>query len=712
MAYKELIIEIQQALHGYQNGHQLLACSRDLTLVAKKAILFQSDLSGSMVDSGFDTYFTGYPIKESNIYIFARTWYAPEMERPGCVWTHSLILEFTDIGKIPNLTYLNKFFLRPQSGQYSNYSIPLTIDISNQFTISDVENDYLIDHQRLVMSALYESPFKTIIIPSNSSSTYEIIILRIWSDQWPRLRRNFTFCSGALSLKTMDEREYDLQVTPIRRLSSLERQSNDSEVIGSQSDQLQKWIKIFYSYPTADIRKFFWSFGSDMEGERKNFIPLLYLFDALHSKDFSLSKINQYVNEYFPNNDQGKFLKKSLFGMKSILPVTEKEILSFLLTTNDYPSLNYKELELSQRINNLVNNNEFTSEEFIALLRNVKPHLFEWIKWEEIILPTEFILKLIEEESSILPILIKRWPEIATETSIWNLNFQIQKKIFYELLEFKNITWEPILEAVLSSKSEIIYDFRKNLGSDVTRFSLQWYSNKANCQILENWAKYITKDDEVFYDWIDQNKNKLTPTIFLLIFTYLSPKEIEYLKIDSKFMIKGYEDIKLIGTGDLINYISYKLLAVGFGNSVRSSYLLVERTFPIVYQEVCNNNIGESIWRVVPRESAIQDYDDFLNPLLLFKNWDKHNKIKFDVANWDIGRQLIIKTVNKYIQNSWPLQSFAAAFSGQREFKECISYCCTFKKGTEHIRKFIYEIDQEKIRLNPEQKGVLKKYFF
>mgnify|MGYP001569522372 FL=1 len=79
------------------------------------------------------------------------------------------------------------------------------------------------------------------------------------------------------------------------------------------------------------------------------------------------------------------------------------------------------------------------------------------------------------------------------------------------------------------------------------------------------------------------------------------------------------------------------------------------------------------------------------------------------MEKWDIGRQLIVKTVNQFIQNKWPLQSFVATFSGKREFKEAFLYCYTFEKGTRLVSKLIYEIKHERIKLNTEQKQIIIK---
>ena len=91
---------IEQALHGYVNGHHLLAFSNVFSDKSQRLMDILSDLSGPEVKEGFTEYITGYPLYEDKYYAIAKTWYAPEMKRPGCVWTHTLLIDFKDLNKI------------------------------------------------------------------------------------------------------------------------------------------------------------------------------------------------------------------------------------------------------------------------------------------------------------------------------------------------------------------------------------------------------------------------------------------------------------------------------------------------------------------------------------------------------------------------------------------------------------------------------------
>ena len=98
---EELVLH--QALHGYSEGHRLLESSIPIPDDLKRLMQRMSDLSGSSVINGFQDYLTGYPLSSLNAYALAKTWYAPEMSRPGCVWTHTFVIAASVLARIASL---------------------------------------------------------------------------------------------------------------------------------------------------------------------------------------------------------------------------------------------------------------------------------------------------------------------------------------------------------------------------------------------------------------------------------------------------------------------------------------------------------------------------------------------------------------------------------------------------------------------------------
>ena len=56
------MIKIEQALHGYANGHQLITSSIELGMEDRSRIDELSDLSGICTENDFTDYYTGYPL--------------------------------------------------------------------------------------------------------------------------------------------------------------------------------------------------------------------------------------------------------------------------------------------------------------------------------------------------------------------------------------------------------------------------------------------------------------------------------------------------------------------------------------------------------------------------------------------------------------------------------------------------------------------------
>ena len=202
--------KLHQALHGYADGHHQLALSTQLKPRDKKRLLALSDISGPGARVSDDGYLTGYPLSESGFFALARTWPAPEMERPGCVWTHTLLIDFTDLATIETLTGLLGLFRRPRAASAApEYARPTTIECSPQAHDAAIAENWA----RRVMAGLYGMPRER-IVASHFGDEVDLTVLALWSQQWPRLRRSFRFCTFATVDRSADSDRFDLQVVP------------------------------------------------------------------------------------------------------------------------------------------------------------------------------------------------------------------------------------------------------------------------------------------------------------------------------------------------------------------------------------------------------------------------------------------------------------------------------------------------------------------
>jgi hypothetical protein len=267
-------LKLQQALHGYSEGHRLLGSSIDLVGRDAKIMLMMSDASGPAAVIGDDGYLTGYPLPESGYYAFARTWSAPEMPRPGCVWTHTILVEFSDIPALRSASRLLGLFRRPR-GKDSGYDEALTLASEGSANASPPDPDVA----RRILWAIYGNPSRPIVMSILGQRERDELVLAVWDQQWPRLKRAFRFCTLSFADRSAGGNVFDLQFLPsserIPRAqfrTALDADRSEVEI----SHWLEDAVSDLQDGPAGDLRRFLRTAGSDVSG-REAFVPLASL---------------------------------------------------------------------------------------------------------------------------------------------------------------------------------------------------------------------------------------------------------------------------------------------------------------------------------------------------------------------------------------------------------------------------------------------------
>ena len=281
-----------------------------------------SDLSGHGLVRGFDEYLTGYPLAELGAYALAKTWYAPEMPRPGCVWTHTLLIPFAKLGSAQSLQRFVRLFVRPRVDEYSEFRNPRDATIDGEHLDDDVWPKHAVANSSDVLRRLYESPDEAILVPVSSATLAEKVFLEIWSQQWPRLRRSFTFCTGSISGRRLDGRWFDLQGVPKKRIDDVVRTSSNSVVaelkVLLSTVEVGGWWRAAIddlSGSTNVLRNFLFEFGAEAGGGRRDFVPMAELCLAINSEaNDSIEGLVRSLNVLFPNPSMGVKLKGRLLA--------------------------------------------------------------------------------------------------------------------------------------------------------------------------------------------------------------------------------------------------------------------------------------------------------------------------------------------------------------------------------------------------------------
>lgn len=296
-------MNVDQCLFGYEDGHRLLASS--LPLGDALSLLTElSDLAPGTHFGESGGYWTGLPVASLGRYVLMRTWPAPEMSRPGCVWTHALLIDPKILGTIKDLSVLQSAVLKPgKPADKVQYRIPLNIQTVDTAGAVERQDEEVIG---ALLSTLYGELRSSVEI--RLPGELDLALFTIWSQQWPRLRRNFRFQTAASrSLKTYSTIRFDV----LAKLSSPDRYRTKSHTHN------QEWIiaavKDAECQRGGELRSFLWHYGQDVRRQRGSFRPLteMHLLHNREPEDVAV-RVFHIVRHAFPEIHDALSLKQDL----------------------------------------------------------------------------------------------------------------------------------------------------------------------------------------------------------------------------------------------------------------------------------------------------------------------------------------------------------------------------------------------------------------
>lgn len=315
---------IDQCLFGYDDGHRLLASSQKIGSDAAFELTPLSDLvSGALfgLDGG---YWTGLPAPKLGKYVLMRTWPAPEMRRPGCVWTHGLLIDPTHFEAIRDLGQLRRLARRPiHPAERDAYEHPIEfLPAPNQRPSSNPPRNTL---ARELFEAIYgDGGSEAREILCDLPEGLDELVFEVWSQQWPKLRRNFRFQTALLRGTAASATRFDIQFRYGHR-GRAELQSNSSAVI----PWLSTAIRDLDGASSGKLRAFLWRYGEGVIRQKGSFRPLCEIH-AIGSGDVSAGGFPAKVANWFPDRDDARELKQDIVD-GTIFPNLQLDFVEYAL---------------------------------------------------------------------------------------------------------------------------------------------------------------------------------------------------------------------------------------------------------------------------------------------------------------------------------------------------------------------------------------------
>lgn len=307
-------MRIEQLLHGYDNGHRLLAGSVLLKNNAEMdAIATLSDWSEYVAPGdGDSSYVTAYPLNESGYYVIAKTWYADEMKRPGCVWTHSLLIPYDALNRLDNFRRISSLFVRPTlESHWDDYSN--TIEYENMDYIPIEYEPLTVDRGQataLLLSMINADGEVVKLRALNNNQAGEKMLLSVMNTLPLSLLKHMSWCTGTAYLRKLFGKPLKCQY--------LSRGIN-TDILGSDYETNKPWINyIMDGLMRGDINQgqLIRMFAEDITSADNYaaIIKVLYTLEDYFKEETDKSKrykkVFEIIASAFPSINEGHVVKK------------------------------------------------------------------------------------------------------------------------------------------------------------------------------------------------------------------------------------------------------------------------------------------------------------------------------------------------------------------------------------------------------------------
>jgi hypothetical protein len=304
-----------------------------------------------------ESYLTGTPLQDSRYFALVRTWPAPEMSRPGCVWSHVLILTPELLASRRDLGGLNVLFARPRARNATRfYTRPIYLSetttglyLSETTTGLDAEPS-VVAH---VLSSYYAGrPFPA-SVPSGSE--LDSAILAVWSQQWPRLRTAFSFRTARTTAATgRGNARFDFQPSSDPDPAPGSPAGGISD--GSDVEWVDAAVDDAISQDVTPLRRFLWRYGKDVRSPRRSFQNLVKIHLATRALDSLPLWWAESIANLFPRANNAATLKRDMLGIElaplalcpAVAPEDTLELLAILCADSTVVSNQSLEAKLSQ----------------------------------------------------------------------------------------------------------------------------------------------------------------------------------------------------------------------------------------------------------------------------------------------------------------------------------------------------------------------------
>ncbi|OSP53505.1 hypothetical protein [Pseudoruegeria sp. SK021] len=615
-------LRIEQLLFGYDRGHTLLASSETSSKKLAASLLTDTDWD-PRIETGTECYLSGRPVAGEKRYALMKTWRAPEMPRPGCVWTHVLLLDDADLSRITQLNSILAMFQKPKEvGEYREFSKHIELSLSaGSHDMQSINPETIFD---LVVRTYSEADKRLVLRPSKDM---EAAMLALWSQQWPALRRQFSFRLAPLTgQKLRSKSNFDIEFAPPKSKEAKDFEPVDNAIISKITNDVAEM------FPTH-FRRFLWRYGADAGSKKEDLVKLAQLYELLFSNESSALDTDQTLSRivhWYPSQEAAGLLKREIMQPAaaefSVLPDLDQfEVLQAIASMPNSNALPDPEPVEQSTVQTWITDHP---TELAALLSKEASRkgpfaesLFDGITPKK---NADFLWDLLENSETAFLRASGRSIEHLADSRVDTLSDEALLSLLQES-RAKKPSIAKLVQFIIgrnhSGLVELVADCAPEAVTASVIDGVSASRSKALPDIGEIWTEYVKNRPE----WIiHYAKNAAKRRSQLLACRYLLNADKRH--VPTAVWAERLEETKDDLSSSTALEFQVFLLVQAFHEPSDGSQVLVRDSFDAVYEALSNRNLA---WRT---ENYLTDY---LPSIGWYSNWDKCLRLQIAiVALW------------------------------------------------------------------------------
>lgn len=643
------MIKINQALFGYTNGHHLLKASQALSNSSLKILEPLSDFSGSNWQHGFEEYIIGCPLPDDKCYALSKTWYAFEMKRPGCVWTHTLLIDYSTLESLREFWPIDILFVKPDALNnlsIDTYAEQICVD-TKALSLSD--NNNLYEFERVasnqeniikILFSFFESE-RPILIAAEEAKEYNEILEFLVVKLSKYFFNNISFCTGSLSNRTINKKTLDIQIVPASISKNIFRNVTNAQVVtdSKKDTTIPQWVELIFQefvlQKNVGLENFILSFGEKYcrRDSLKSFAKAYII--AAYDNSFDIIHYLHTISEGF-TSDQQSFIVDKAF----LLLFSENQNISF---PQIYSSAILEQLSTFKDDNGLTK--DITEATLYSVLKSIwllhsddLRQVFQTIITRDINSFGERIIialasRLLPEQLPELTgtdcrgssLLIRFNWKLALCDKLWRqpLNFQIEtlnclRSLHLDTSENTTATIRKLILTILENSSENLTDQIYHVfGPTTVQVLLTWGESVDKKSRLDQWAKLYGYNTAITIDWLSHINN---PLLLQAILNILDPYDNSTLITDKNIWISLYHKFHLpSGDQEFNDAFAQFILPLILQSNSRYPADIAQFAFCRVYSIFVKDKMSYASWERLSR---------LLPEVAWYNSWDKCKRLR------------------------------------------------------------------------------------